>query len=174
LMLAPACFFSLYYVLGPLIFHALQRSTVVKCTFVIAFIVTLIFVSSVYPVSTKKLFNYHLSTLPDPISGMVLGITGTFSFLWLADILDKSMPKFALVFRYIGKNSFSFFALHLLAFFLCKRALSWGGVHSYSVVNPASVAFALLFGFLHSSGREVARKNQMPPFLKAFVFASTK
>ena len=107
LMLAPACLLGIYYVLGRTIFDALQRSVPVKFTIVMTFLVTLAFVCVVYPASSTKLINYHLSLLPDPLSGIVLGITGTFSGFWLADTLHKGLPKIAHAFQYVGKNSFS-------------------------------------------------------------------
>lgn len=173
LMLGPACLLGIYYVLGRTIFNALGRSVQVKVTITLTFLLSLALVCLIYPASSTKLLNYHLSLLTDPATGIVLGVTGTFSCFWLADTLHKVLPRLSYAFQYVGENALSFFALHLMAFFICKRGLSHSGLHSPVVLNCASVSFALLVGLLHSVAHE-ALKARMPGALKAVAFASAK
>ncbi len=173
LMLGPALLLGVYYVSGPLLLKLAQRGWMFKASAFLVFWAAFAVVLMLYPLMRTRMFNYHLVTVADPISAAVLGFSGILCLFFVAQFIGARLGFLGSMLGYVGRHSFSFFVLHLAAFFFFRTAISKMGIHVGWIQNCGCFAFALMVGYLHSLARR-RYDARLTPFQRSVIFAAAK
>lgn len=145
LCIGPALLLLIFYRLGTYFMLIEQKINLRIFLFTIFFYMTLTLVVFEKYGIDRKLANYHQMVLPNPIIAIILGFFGILAAVGFSSGLSRT-KLYGSPIAWIGKNSFHYFAWHLLAFYIAGRLSLY-----LEISQNFSLAFQFLGGLMFGS-----------------------